>query len=156
HARLTIGDLIGLLQILANIVRVEERHAARFLKSLPAKRDNVSVSTDQDTEITEKGTHPSNRLAAVLKQLKLVVLLDDPWHGQILRQTSLDRHRTCARTTTAMRCREGLVKVHMKNVDAHVTGFRHTHQRVQVRPIQINQASLPMDNRSDSLDVPFE
>src|SRR5215470_11070552 len=95
HARLAIGNLIGLLQIFANIVRVEERHAARFLKTFPAERDNVSVSTDQDTEITEKGTHPANRLGAVLEQLKLVILLDDPWYGQILNQVFLDRHGTC-------------------------------------------------------------
>src|SRR5262245_20435309 len=83
HARLAIGDLIALFQILANIVRVEERHPARFLKAFSSKRDNVSVGADQDTEITKEGTHPSDRFGTFLKQLEPVILLDDPGHGQI-------------------------------------------------------------------------
>jgi hypothetical protein len=48
------------------------------------------------------------------------------------------------------------MKIHVKNVNAHVTGFRDTHQCVQVRTVEINQASLLMDDCSDSVDVLFE
>ena len=85
HARLTIGDLIALFQILANIVRIEKRHPARLFETVPAERDNISVGADQDTEIAEEGTHPADRLRTILKQLEPVILLDDPRHGQIFR-----------------------------------------------------------------------
>ena len=59
-------------------------------------------------------------------------------------------------TTAAVRSRKSLVQVEMDNVDAHVAGSRHAHQRVHVRAVHVNQPARLMHDPANLLNVSFE
>src|SRR5207244_12123508 len=56
----------------------------------------------------------------------------------------LYRHRPGTRAASSVRRGKGLVQVDMKHVDPEVPRPRHSHQRIQIRAIHIDERPLPM------------
>ena len=85
-----------------------------------------------------------------------ILILNNLRHRKIRHKMSSNANRTCSRTASAVRSREGLVKIEMKNVKSHVTRTDHSDKRVHVSSVIIEESAALMDKCCNLLDVLFE
>ena len=76
--------------------------------------------------------------------------------GRIGLQPRRDAHRTRTGTAAAVGGGEGLVQVHVDDVEAHVPGPDLAQDGVEVGPVVIEQAAGRVDDAGDLLDVAVE
>ena len=90
HARLVVRKLVALFQFLANVVGVEQRHAARVFEAVAAERNNISVGAHSMPKLPKKRAHSADRFRhSLTSNSKFVAGLDDAWHRQIVAQIAL-------------------------------------------------------------------
>src|SRR5207249_8346065 len=115
---------------------------ACFLEPVSPQVDDIAIGADQYAEITEKRPHASDGLGTIVSQCEDASRFHDPRNRKISAQTFLDRDGACPRPSPAVRCGERLVQIHMQYVDAHVTRLGDTYQRIEICAVEINQASI--------------
>src|SRR5713226_9727235 len=64
-------------------------------------------------------------------------------------QGFLDADGTGTRATSSVRSREGLMEVEVHDVEVHLSGGRATEDRVEVRPVVIEEAARVVDDLGD-------
>ena len=69
---------------------------------------------------------------------------------------SCHSYRTGSRAASSVRCRERLVQIQMEHIKAHVTRTYHTHQRVHVSSVIIEQTAALMNQSRNLLDILLE
>ena len=161
HRLALIGHLVVVSQMVRNIVGIEDGRLGRFPESFRPESDNVAQSSNQDREVSVEGADAADRVRAIIIQPKtrrpvLRRLLDDPREWQ--KGCELARHgnRTRSRSSPPVRGGEGLVEVEVQNVDSHVSGARHSDERVHIRPVHIDQPARFVNDAADLFDLLLE
>ena len=93
------GQFIDILQTFLDIVGIERSQWSHHLDILATECEDIGKSAQFYSEVTMIGRHLWEELFQPLSHA----------------------HRTSTRTSTAMRCREGLMQVDMHHVEAHIT-----------------------------------
>ena len=91
-----------------------------------------------------------------VSQRVLVAVLADHGNGHEGQQARAHTHRARARTAAAVRRREGLVQVHVDDIEAHVTRAHLAEDGVEVGAVVVQQAARIVDDLRHFLDAALE
>ena len=90
------------------------------------------------------------------KRIVVTAVFYDTWIWQELFEPCTYSDRPCTRTASAMRCREGLVKVDVHHIKSHVTRTCHSEERVEICTIIIEKCTAGVDNLGYFRYIMFE
>ena len=149
HRGQRIRQFVGALKLLSNVIRVQHG----VFRGLPHSRavcQNVRQRANQNAEIAGERFHSADGIRTHRFQRQTPALLfHQDGHRTERLENFLHRHRTCARTSAAVRGRKGFVQVQVHHVNAQIARPRHAGQRVHVRAVHIQQGALAVQDLRD-------
>src|SRR6266850_2353455 len=104
-------------------------------------RLNVGKRANHHSKVSIKRFDASDGFWIVAIESKLITVFDNSRSRQERFKFRRTTARSATRTTSAMRCRECLVKIEMNYVDAHVAWPCHTDQSIHVRTVHVDRKS---------------
>src|SRR6185369_2510084 len=138
HRRHLVGQVVGTLELLPNIVRVENGVFGGLPQSVGTVRHDVGEGADVHSEVSEEHAHTTDGLLAVVFETEGAVLkLGDDRYGKKRLKNLLHRHGSRAGASTSVRGRERLVQVEVHDVNAEVTRAGFSDERVHVRAVHV-------------------
>ena len=143
HAGAIISQRIDILQLFFHIVGIQYGIFSCRRYSLATDREDVRQRLHRHQEVAAERAHVSDALRTFLPR-------------QILGQERLAAARAASRTAAAVRCREGLVQIHMDHVKAHVARARDAHDRVQIGAVIVAKSACFVDDARDLEDIRVE
>ncbi len=156
HTTAGVGDVIMLLEMRQEVVRVEDGHLCDPSEIFGAHLPDVGVGAHEDAEVAVEGAQFSDRIGVVVIEMETPLLADDPGEGEEGFEAFSDRDGAGARPSSAMGRREGLVQVEMEDIDPHLPRFEHTEHGVHVRTVAVDESPTSMDDFRDLDDMGFE
>ena len=135
------GQFVVFLQVLLDVVGIQHREFASHGNILLAKRQQVGIGTDDNAIVAKEGRNATQRLG-VIHQGEIAVLLTlYLWVGQVFLQALAYTNRAATRTTSAMRCGEGLVQIDVHHIEAHISRTAHAEHGVEVGSVVVHQTA---------------
>ena len=140
------------------IVGVERGELAYAVHALAAQHAHVDVCAQQHAGVAHERRQAADGLRQVLlgEPAVFVAFLADHRNGHERQQARAHAHRARTRTAAAMRRGEGLVQVHVDDVEAHVTRTHLAENGVEVGAVVVQQAARVVDDLRHFLDAPLE
>src|SRR5713226_1230908 len=130
---LPVGDGVRLaVEETPEGVRGEDREGGDVRESVRSEEPDVRVSTEKDSRVTDEALQTPYRLLEVVIEVVTRLALRDDGNREILGQPLRHADRAGAGTPSAVRRREGLVKVQVDDVEPHIAGSRLAEEGVHV------------------------
>ena len=155
HARAVVRKVVGLTQACQQVVGGKDGVLANLPKPLGSMHADVGIGANMHAEVSvervdlsDGGLRPS---PGVLWIAPLVPRHDRPRKKS--GQMCLHANWAGTRAASTMRGREGLVQVEVHDVDAEIARPGYAQDRVEVRPVVVNQAPDTVDDLDDLVDV---
>ena len=158
-ATLWVGGLEALgLEPSHQIVGVQGGELGDPLHPLAAEQPGVDIGAQQDAHVAAEGRESADGLGtvALAEPAVFVPVASHQRHGQERLQARRNPHRTRPRTAAPMGRGEGLVQVHVDDVEAHVARAHLAEDGVEVGAVVIEQAPGLVHRGGDRLDVAVE
>ena len=127
--------------MLLDVVGIQYGEFACHGNVLLAKRQQIGIGTDDDAIVAKEGADATQRLGVVYQGEVTILLKFNLWVGQIVLQSFSYANRTASRTSTAMRCGEGLVQVDVHDIEAHIARTAHAEHGVEVGSVVVHQTA---------------
>ena len=135
------GQFVVFLQMLLDVVGIQYGEFACHGNILLAKRQQIGIGTDDDAIVAKEGADATQRFGVVYQGEVTILLKFNLWVGQIVLQSFSYANRTASRTSTAMRCGEGLVQIDVHDIEAHVARTAHAEHGVEVGSVVVHQTA---------------
>ena len=131
----------AVFQFLFDIIGIQSSQRTYLLYVLPPQSQDIGVSTHQHAEVTHKSRDASGSGIITFNGVMSVLLAHYLRIRQIFDQMCCDSYRSGARATATVRCGEGLVQIQVQDVKSHISRPGHTHKRIHIGPVVIEQSS---------------
>ena len=144
------------------VVRVQRRVLRKPPHAVAADHAHVDVCAQEDAGIAHEGRQASDRLRQVglgqpvVDRLAVLLTRGDHRDRHVRQQALADADRPGTGSTAAMRRREGLVQVHVNDVESHVAGPDLAADRVQIGAVVVQQATGVFHDALDLEDLALE
>ena len=161
HARSTmrVGCVKHVLEAAQNVIRIENRILGDLLQTVGAVAQDISQGAGEHAHLTMERSHTAEAVQALAEMLLgesiCVLFLDEMYHPVRCPRRVRERrkwrkrfgkdHWSAARTAATVWGREGLVQVDMHRIDPEVAGPHPTDDRIEVRPVAIDEAARFVD-----------
>ncbi|OQA44953.1 MAG: hypothetical protein BWY50_00264 [Spirochaetes bacterium ADurb.Bin315] len=125
-------------------------------KAFASHAENVDVRPQEDEEVPPEQAHLPDRIRPVpIEHIPPFPQIDIRLRKERAEQI-VDHYRSAARAAAAMGGGERFMKVEVEHVEAHVAGTDLAHDRIEVRPVIVQQGSRFMDRFADCKDILFK
>src|SRR5438093_3192182 len=98
----------------------------------------------------------TNRIGNIIIKKVLLTVISNHGYRQEPLKASCYTHRAGTRPTAPVRRCECLVQIQVNNVKPHITGPDFAQNRIEIRPIIVEETASLMNDTRDLHDVPFE
>ena len=156
QARLVHGRREQVLEFRPRVVGVQDRVFRDAPQPGRVVAAQVGIGLQRHAHVARPAPHPADAAPDVRFQDEFPVLFRHARHRQEFLQRGRHAHGAGARSAAAVRRRKRLVQVQVQDVHAEVRRLRQPHQRVEVRPVHVEQRARRVRGVRDLPDLPLE
>ena len=152
------GELIGVLELLLDVVGVEGSDGSYLADVLAADGEQPGTGAKDDAEVAHVAADTACRLGIALGDAvrAALVALHGVGVGEALLEEGLHADRTASGAATAVRRGERLVEVEVHDVEAHIAGAYLADEGVHVGSVVVEQTAGLVDEGGNLLDLRLE
>ena len=157
HAAGSEGHRVHVLDQGEQIVGIQYGVLGNAFQPIGPLAADVAVGPEEDAGIAEKGPHAPDGLGPVMvEEVGPVGVAADERRGQVGHQVVADGDGPCTWAAAAVRAGEGLVRIVMHQVHAHVARSNDSKDRVHVGPVEIKLGPAVVQQPGNLADLRVE